>query len=117
MINAKIEQAVEILDELDIDVWMTFVRESLGLLFNGKPTGMLRALDAMPGGFAALDIAGDNAAGFFGMVHVLEGTSVRGATAAGGQLDDSACATFTINALGVKSATKQGGGASTTCWD
>lgn len=43
------------------------VRESLGLLFNGKPTGMLRALDAMPGGFAALDIAGDNAAGFFGI--------------------------------------------------
>ncbi len=31
MIEAKIEQAVGILDELDIDVWMTFVRESLGL--------------------------------------------------------------------------------------
>jgi Xaa-Pro aminopeptidase len=31
MINAKIEQAVGILDEFDIDVWMTFVRESLGL--------------------------------------------------------------------------------------
>jgi Xaa-Pro aminopeptidase len=31
MINAKIEQAVGILNELDIDVWMTFVRESLGL--------------------------------------------------------------------------------------
>jgi Xaa-Pro aminopeptidase len=28
MIKAKIEQAVGILDELDIDVWMTFVRES-----------------------------------------------------------------------------------------
>lgn len=39
------------------------------------------------------------------------------ATAAGGQAADSACATFTINALGVKAATKQGGGASTTCWD
>jgi type IV pilus assembly protein PilE len=39
------------------------------------------------------------------------------ATAAGGQADDSDCATFTINALGVKSATKQGGGASTVCWD
>jgi Xaa-Pro aminopeptidase len=31
MINAKIEQAVGILGELDIDVWMTFVRESSGL--------------------------------------------------------------------------------------
>jgi Xaa-Pro aminopeptidase len=31
MINAKIEQAVGILNELDIDVWMTFVRESSGL--------------------------------------------------------------------------------------
>jgi type IV pilus assembly protein PilE len=39
------------------------------------------------------------------------------ATAAAGQVDDSACATFTINALGVKSATKQGGGTSTACWD
>jgi Xaa-Pro aminopeptidase len=31
MIKAKIEQAVGILDELDIDVWMTFVRESASL--------------------------------------------------------------------------------------
>jgi len=31
MIRAKIEQAVGILNELDIDVWMTFVRESWGL--------------------------------------------------------------------------------------
>lgn len=31
MIKAKIEQAVRILDELDIDVWMTFVRESSSL--------------------------------------------------------------------------------------
>jgi Xaa-Pro aminopeptidase len=31
MINAKIEQAVGILGELGIDVWMTFVRESAGL--------------------------------------------------------------------------------------
>ncbi len=31
MIEAKIEQAVGILDELDIDAWMTFVRETLGL--------------------------------------------------------------------------------------
>jgi Xaa-Pro aminopeptidase len=31
MINAKIEQAVGILNELDIDVWMTFVRESASL--------------------------------------------------------------------------------------
>jgi type IV pilus assembly protein PilE len=39
------------------------------------------------------------------------------ATAAGGQVADSACASFTVNALGVKSATKQGGAASTDCWD
>ncbi len=31
MITAKIEQAVGILDELDIDAWMTFVRESASL--------------------------------------------------------------------------------------
>lgn len=31
MIRAKIEQAVGILNELDIDVWMTFVRESASL--------------------------------------------------------------------------------------
>ena len=31
MINAKIEQAVGILGELDIDLWMIFVRESAGL--------------------------------------------------------------------------------------
>jgi Xaa-Pro aminopeptidase len=31
MINAKIEQAVGILNELDIDLWMTFVRESASL--------------------------------------------------------------------------------------
>ncbi len=31
MITAKIEQAVGILDELDIDAWMTFVRESSSL--------------------------------------------------------------------------------------
>ena len=31
MIKAKIEQAVEILKELDLDVWMTFVRESSAL--------------------------------------------------------------------------------------
>jgi len=31
MIRAKIEQAIGILNELDIDVWMTFVRESAGI--------------------------------------------------------------------------------------
>ena len=31
MIDAKIEQAVGILDELDLDAWMTFVRETEGL--------------------------------------------------------------------------------------
>ena len=39
------------------------------------------------------------------------------ATAAGGQLDDTDCATMSITALGVKTATKQGGGASTVCWN
>ena len=31
MIHAKIEQAVELLKELDIDCWMTFIRESATL--------------------------------------------------------------------------------------
>ena len=39
------------------------------------------------------------------------------ATAAGAQAADDACATFTINALGVKGATDGGGSASTACWD
>jgi type IV pilus assembly protein PilE len=39
------------------------------------------------------------------------------ATAAGGQLEDTDCATMTVTALGVKTATKQGGGASTVCWN
>ena len=39
------------------------------------------------------------------------------ATATGGQTADGDCATFTINALGVRSATNSGGSASTVCWD
>jgi len=39
------------------------------------------------------------------------------ATATGGQTDDDDCLTFTINAQGVRAATKNGGGASTVCWD
>ena len=39
------------------------------------------------------------------------------ATATGGQTADGDCATFTINALGVKGATDGGGSASTACWD
>jgi type IV pilus assembly protein PilE len=39
------------------------------------------------------------------------------ATAANSQTQDTACATFTINALGVKGATKSGGAASTVCWE
>jgi type IV pilus assembly protein PilE len=39
------------------------------------------------------------------------------ATATGAQTADGDCATFTINQLGVKSATKGGGGASTVCWN
>ena len=39
------------------------------------------------------------------------------ATAAGAQVNDTDCATFSITALGVKTATKQGGAASTACWD
>jgi len=39
------------------------------------------------------------------------------ATAQGAQTADSACATFTINQLGQKTATRGGGGASTGCWN
>lgn len=39
------------------------------------------------------------------------------ATATGAQTADSDCATLTLTGLGVKSATKSGGGASTVCWD
>ena len=39
------------------------------------------------------------------------------ATATGTQTEDTDCATFAIDALGVKSATKSGGSASTVCWN
>jgi type IV pilus assembly protein PilE len=39
------------------------------------------------------------------------------ATATGAQTEDTDCATFAIDALGVKSATKSGGSASTACWN
>jgi type IV pilus assembly protein PilE len=39
------------------------------------------------------------------------------ATTAGAQTTDNDCATFTINALGVKGATDGGGSAATACWD
>jgi type IV pilus assembly protein PilE len=39
------------------------------------------------------------------------------ATATGTQVDDTDCVSFTITALSVKTAKKQGGAASTVCWD
>lgn len=39
------------------------------------------------------------------------------ATATGTQTADGDCATFTINQLGQRTATKSGGGASTVCWN
>lgn len=39
------------------------------------------------------------------------------ATATGSQTADSACSTFTLTGLGVRSATTSGGGSSTVCWD
>ena len=39
------------------------------------------------------------------------------ATAAGAQTADVDCATFTIDALGVRSATSRGGAVSTVCWN
>jgi type IV pilus assembly protein PilE len=39
------------------------------------------------------------------------------ATAAGAQTADTDCATFTLTAQGVRSATKNGGAVSTVCWD
>ena len=39
------------------------------------------------------------------------------ATATGAQAADTDCASFSITGLGVKTATKSGGAASTVCWD
>ena len=59
------------------------------------------------GGWYSIAIAnGANAAGFSAT-----------ATATGTQTADGDCATFTINQLGQKTATKSGGGASTVCWN
>ncbi|MGQ0614048.1 MAG: hypothetical protein ACT4PV_09955 [Planctomycetaceae bacterium] len=43
------------------------VRESVGLLFDGKPAGALRLLEAMPGGFDAPSLAPHNASAFVGV--------------------------------------------------
>ncbi len=43
------------------------VRESVGLLFDGKPAGALRLLEALPGGFETLSLAPHNASAFVGV--------------------------------------------------
>jgi type IV pilus assembly protein PilE len=76
-----------------------------GVLTTAPPTGL-----GMPAttenGWYALSITAADAETFTAR-----------ATAAGGQLDDTDCATMSITALGVKTATKQGGAASTVCWN
>jgi type IV pilus assembly protein PilE len=76
------------------------------LQLSPAPPGGLGLPVTTEGGRYTIAIAdGANAAGFSAT-----------ATAAGAQATDGDCAAFTINHLGVKSATTSGGGASPKCW-
>jgi type IV pilus assembly protein PilE len=75
------------------------------LLSTTPPAGLGLAATT-EGGWYTIAITGGDAASFSAT-----------ATATGTQTADGDCATFTINQLGQKSATKSGGGASTVCWN
>jgi type IV pilus assembly protein PilE len=75
-------------------------------LTTAPPNGLGLASTTENGWYTVAIANGANAAGFSAT-----------ATATGTQTEDGDCATFTINQLGVKSATKSGGGASTACWN
>jgi type IV pilus assembly protein PilE len=68
---------------------------------------------------AGLGLPGTTGNGWYTIVINVASTTAFNATAttAGSQTADTDCATFTINALGVRGATKSGGAASTVCWD
>lgn len=73
----------------------------------GSPPDGLGLSATTENGWYTIAIAnGANAAGFSAT-----------ATATGAQTADGDCATFTINQLGQKTATKSGGSASTVCWN
>lgn len=75
-------------------------------LDDAPPTG-LGLLDETENGWYTITIGNDaDAAGFSAT-----------ATAQGAQTADTACASFTINHLGQKTATKSGGAATTDCWN
>jgi len=75
-------------------------------LTTAPPNGLGLASSTENGWYTVAIANGANAAGFSAT-----------ATATGTQTEDDDCATFTINQLGVKSATKSGGSASTVCWN
>jgi type IV pilus assembly protein PilE len=77
-----------------------------GVLSTAPPAGLGLPATSENGWYTIAIAAGANAATFSAT-----------ATATGTQTEDEDCATFTINAQGVKSATRSGGGASTVCWD
>ena len=76
------------------------------VLATAPPAGLGLPATTENGWYTVAIAAGANAANFSAT-----------ATAAGAQVADTDCATFSITALGVKTATEQGGAASTVCWD
>jgi type IV pilus assembly protein PilE len=75
-------------------------------LTTAPPSGLGLSATTERGWYTIAIANGANAAGFSAT-----------ATATGSQTADDDCATFTINQLGQKTATKSGGGASTVCWN
>lgn len=75
-------------------------------LTTAPPNGLGLAATTEGGWYTIAIANGANAAGFSAT-----------ATAAGTQTEDGACASFTINQLGQKTATKSGGSDSTVCWN
>ena len=75
-------------------------------LDDAPPDGLGLTATTENGWYTIAIADGANAAGFSAT-----------ATATGSQTADGDCATFTINQLGQKTATKSGGGASTACWN
>jgi type IV pilus assembly protein PilE len=75
-------------------------------LTTAPPNGLGLSATTERGWYTIAIANGANAAGFSAT-----------ATATGSQTADDDCATFTINQLGQKTATKSGGGASTVCWN
>jgi type IV pilus assembly protein PilE len=90
-------------------------QEKFYLVNNTYATG-LQLTTAPPGG---LGLPATTENGWYTLA-IADGASAAGfsatATAAGTQTADADCATFSIDQLGVKSATRSDGGASSRCW-